>query len=223
MSPIALSMGFFSASSMIAHTNGRIYYSGGNRGDIIEMALPGGALTKLTTNGFLSHIAEGPDGAIYGSTCLEADLATPCGGDGADNVVVLRNVPGSGTLTAAGFGPIGKPFGIAFDARDTMYVESTNDRRVFRFGPSGASGALTGLELGYTANHMTGHPDGNLYLTHNYTGAGGRVDRLNPATAIRTTLSDFGATTGVLAITVVRDWTVPAKRRTWGQLKQIYR
>jgi len=222
-SPPGLAMGFFITSTMFAHANKNIYYSGGTAGDIIELSLPGGVLTKLTTNAFLANITEGPDGAIYGTGCLEADLHTACGGDATNDVVALRHVIGSGVVTAAGYGPIGKPRGIAFDRRDSMYVESTNDRRVFRFGPSGQSGALTGLDLAYTANCMVGHPDGNLYMTHNHTGVGGNMDRLDPVTAVRTTLSSFGATTGLLGITVVRDWPSPAQRKSWGQLKRFYR
>jgi len=211
--------------TMVAHTNGYLYWMG-VLGDVVRADPTSGSLATITTGAFGIALTEGPDQFLYTTHCLASDGVGACGTVQTTTDIVVRRVdPASGLFTTVGLGPIGKPRDVAFDRRDSMYVESANDRRFFRFHPvTGASGAfpLSGSENSYTVLHMAGHPDGNLYQTHNYT-TGGRVDRMDPVTNARSSLSTFPATTGLGAITVVRDYTVPAQRRSWSQVKQLYR
>jgi len=46
--------------------------------------------------------------------------------------------------------------------------------------------------------------------------------RLNPVTLVRTSIASFPGNS-LVGITVVRDWATPARRSSWGSLKQLYR
>lgn len=221
---IPLLQGPNASGSMIAHTDGMLYYTS-TLGEVFRVALPAGTFAPLTSGLGALGIAEGPDGAIYGATCFSASGgACGSGPDPTTDIVVRRINPASGAYATWGHGPIGKPRNVAFDARDSMYVDSSNDRRVFRFDPvTHLSGALTGLDLTYTLGQMVGHPNGSLYATHNYAPGGGKVDRLDPVTGVKSTVSSFGPTVGLLAICVVRDWVTPAQSSTWGKVKHTYR
>jgi len=229
--PVAYRTG--QVSNMIAHSDGNLYYTSA-LGEVVRLdpSAPTPTPSLLTSQAAAIAITEGPGCHLYASTCVAANGTSTCTGLTTD-IVVRRIDRVSGMFSTAGFGGIGKPRDIAFDARDSMYVESANDRRLFRFNQvTFASGPLPlfGNESSYTIQHMVGHPDGYLYLTHNYVPAGGQVDQIDPVSNARSSISSFpGSGLGAIAVVPPLNCvSIPicpttAKRSTWGALKQIYR
>lgn len=208
--------GMMSLSVMILHSNGDFYYT--SAGKVVRVNSTTGAQSLITpTSVDARGIVEGRDHQLYVASELNANTL---------NVVAVQRVdPNTGAASPVATGAIGKTRGIAFDMRDSLYVETFNERGVFRINyTNGTLGYLTGADNSYTTSWMIAHPDGKLYFTHN-TGTGiARVDRQNPVNGAKSILSQGGLLgQAVVGINVATDFPIPAATTTWGRVKTLYR
>jgi hypothetical protein len=203
---------------MIVHSNGDLYYTNGR---VMRVDHVTGAQTTLAPVSVgATCITEGPDHQLYVSSLL---------GTNPNLLVVQRVDPVSGAATPVAYGAVGKPRSLAFDQRDSLYLESTNDRGVFRIDyVNGTVGYLTGSDLTYTSAQMVGYPDGYLYFSHNGGSIpGARIDRQDPVTGAKSTLLSGNGLLSVNGIntTPFTEGQCPVRtvQSTWGQLKAAYR
>lgn len=202
-------------TNMICHSNGFIYFTAA--GNVYRVDRVSGAQTNLTAAGnpFVTGICEGPDGQIYGS----CEVTTPAG------VVSTRRIdPMSGAWTNASYGAVAKPRGIGFDQRDSLYVESSSNRAVYRIDLAAqAVGQLSPTTNDYTAAWMVAHPDGYLYFTH-LPVSGPRIDRMDTVTGVRIALPTSPVLgPSIWAISYVPFATTSTNQTSWGRLKERYR
>jgi streptogramin lyase len=206
-----------SVSDMIVHSNGDLYYTRAD-GKVVRVDRTTGAQTYLVSTASTAiGITERRDQDLY----VSSDIGTS-----PNKTVVQRVDPNTGAVTPVAIGGIGKPRGIGFDLRDSLYVEAVSDRGVYRVNLSaGTLGPLTGLDLAYQSSWMIAHPDGYLYFTHIATGGGIRIDREDPVTGAKATVSTSSVLgTSVIAISVAQIVVpTPTHSSTWGRIKSLYR
>jgi streptogramin lyase len=213
------SPGMVSVSNMIVHSNGDIYYTNGR---VMRVDINTGVQTVLApVSSGATCITEGPDHQLYVSCLL---------GTSPNAIVVERVDPVTGAVTPMAYGGVGKPRSLAFDNRDSLYLESTNDRGVFRVDlVAGTVGYLTTSDISYTSFQMVGYPDGYLYFTHLSAGTPTpRIDRQDPVTGAKSILvqgAPLGLSVVGLGVTPFTETycATPTSTSSWGALKSVYR
>lgn len=213
------SPGMVSVSNMIVHSNGDLYYTNGR---VMRVDIHTGVQTTLApVSSGATCITEGPDHQLYVSCLL---------GTSPNAIVVQRIDPETGATTPVAYGGVGKPRSLSFDNRDSLYLESANDRGVFRVDyANGTVGYLTAADISYTSFQMVGFPDGFLYFTHISAGTPTpRIDRQDPVTGAKSILVQ-GAPLGLSVVGINRtpfmegQCPTSANPSTWGRLKTMYR
>jgi hypothetical protein len=210
-------------AGIVAHSNGSIYMT--RSVNIIRVDPGAGTQTPFASVSALgvgaNNLREGRDHQLY--------VATNGGSGLLPWVVKVDPTTAATQVYAKGNLQTTNVRDVTMDTRDSVYVLRVGFELILhRTDPVAqtVSPLITFSDGGSAAGWIVGHPDGGIYHPHSSAAGQMGILRIDPVTATWTQFVpqqnklSFG---GLDVARVSAPCIVPAARRTWGQVKALYR